>query len=319
MDLRALQIFKAVVDEGGVSRAAERLHCVQSNVSTRIRQLEDLLDTRLFERVGKRLTVTPRGVMLHGYAERLLELADEAKHAVKGGRTMHGELRIGVNSPTAAGQLPHALTDFHRSHPVIQLHVVAATTDSIVRDVLAQTLDVGLVVGPIHHAELLQTEISDDELVLLTDMTARNLRSARDMRNMMVIGLRNDREYRERMRRWMEEAAVPLSRSLELDTAQAVMSSVGAGLGMAIMPRTLVEKWGFTKQVRCHPLSEKFSRAKTVMIWRRGNLHHASRQAIAESLLSFPEFKNLQADSPIASCETSEPQLRGRPYCIRTP
>ncbi|MGF6873441.1 LysR family transcriptional regulator [Paraburkholderia sp. MM5477-R1] len=302
MDLRVLQIFKAVVDEGGVSRAAERLHCVQSNVSTRIRQLEDTLDTRLFERVGNRLTVTPRGVMLHSYAERLLELANEAKQAVRGSGTMHGELRIGVNSPTAAGPLSHALADFHRDHRDVQLRVVAATTDCIVRDVIAQKLDLGIVVGPIRHAELLQTEFSDDELVLLTDMTVLDVRSARDMRNMTVIGLRNDRTYRERMLRWMEEAHLSVSRSLELDTAQAVMSCVSAGLGIAIMPHTLVEKWGFANQVRCHPLPEKLSHTKTVMIWHRGNPHHASQLAVTRRLLSLRGFKSPQADSFITAC-----------------
>jgi DNA-binding transcriptional LysR family regulator len=304
MDLRALQIFKAVVDEGGVSRAAERLHCVQSNVSTRIRQLEEMLEARLFERVGKRLTVTPRGVMLHGYAQRLLELAEEAKQAVSGCGTMYGELRIGVNSPTAASRLPQALTDFHRHHPVIQLRVVAAATDSIVRDVLARKLDMGLVVGPVDHPELMQTEISDDELVVLTDVNAQDIRSAHDVRNMTVISLRNDRVYRERMLRWMEEANLPVSRSLELDTAQAVMSCVGDGLGMAIMPRTLVEKWGFSNQVRCHPLSKKFSHAKTVMIWRTDSPLHASRREITESLLSLAALGNLQTDPLVASCET---------------
>lgn len=302
MDLKALQIFKAVVDEGGVSRAAERLHCVQSNVSTRIKQLEDTLDTCLFERVGKRLTVTPRGVLLHGYAGRLLDLADEARQAVTGCGMLHGELRIGVNSPTAAHRLPHALTDFHRHHPGVQLHVVAATTERIVRDVLAQKLDMGIVVGPIRHAELQQTEISCDKLVLLTDMNARDVHSVRDMRNMMVIALRNDRAYRERMLRWMEEADVPVTRSLELDTAQAVMSCVSAGLGIAIMPHTLVEKWGFANHVRCHPLSEKLSHAKTVMIRHRDNRHHVSQQAMTERLLSFPEFRSLQGDSLITSC-----------------
>jgi DNA-binding transcriptional LysR family regulator len=177
----------------------------------------------------------------------------------------------------------------------------------------------GLVVDPVHHAELLQTEVSDDELVLLTDVKPRDVRSARDIRNMMMIGLRDDRAYGGRMLRWMEEAGLPASRSFELDTAQAVMSCVGVGLGMAIMPRTLVEQWGFTDLVRCHPLPEKFARAKTVMIWRRGSPDDASRRSILESLLSFPEFVNLQAASPVAACKTSEPQVREQSYCIQTP
>src|SRR5215472_1369355 len=82
MDLAELRIFTAVVREGGVTRAAERLHRVQSNVTTRIRQLEDKLGTALFIRDGKRLHLTPSGQVLLGYADRLLALADEACTAV---------------------------------------------------------------------------------------------------------------------------------------------------------------------------------------------------------------------------------------------
>src|SRR5580765_7602887 len=83
MDLSDLRVFSAVVREGGVTRAAERLHRVQSNVTTRIRQLEQELATPLFIRAGKRLHLTPAGQILLGYADRLLALADEAGMAVR--------------------------------------------------------------------------------------------------------------------------------------------------------------------------------------------------------------------------------------------
>src|SRR6202163_2448601 len=82
MDLSDLRVFSAVVREGGVTRAAERLNRVQSNVTKRIRQLEDDLATPLFIRAGKRLHSTPGGQILLGYADRLLALADEARTAV---------------------------------------------------------------------------------------------------------------------------------------------------------------------------------------------------------------------------------------------
>ncbi|MEO0980827.1 MAG: LysR family transcriptional regulator, partial [Pseudomonadota bacterium] len=81
MDLGDLKIFVAVVREGGITRAAEKLHRVQSNVTTRIRQLEDKLKTGLFERSGKRIVLTPAGRTLLDYADRLLSLAREADAA----------------------------------------------------------------------------------------------------------------------------------------------------------------------------------------------------------------------------------------------
>lgn len=85
MDLEDLRIFRAVVREGGVTRAALRLHRVQSNVTTRIRQLEQSLGVALFIREGKRMLLSASGRVLLDYAERLLDLAEEARAAVTEG------------------------------------------------------------------------------------------------------------------------------------------------------------------------------------------------------------------------------------------
>ncbi len=83
MDFTALEIFKAVAAEGSVTRAAEQLGRVQSNVTTRIQQLEEQLGTPLFLRQGRRMVLTPAGESLRGYADRLLALAEEARQAVR--------------------------------------------------------------------------------------------------------------------------------------------------------------------------------------------------------------------------------------------
>ena len=75
MDFAALEIFRAVAQEGSVTRAAERLGRVQSNVTTRVQQLEEQLGATLFLREGKRMVLTPAGEALRGYADRLLALA----------------------------------------------------------------------------------------------------------------------------------------------------------------------------------------------------------------------------------------------------
>src|SRR3989344_2936223 len=82
LDLAALDIFRTVAAEGSVTRAAERLQRVQSNVTTRVRQLEADLGTPLFLREGKRMALTPEGEVLRGYADRLLAPAEEATRAV---------------------------------------------------------------------------------------------------------------------------------------------------------------------------------------------------------------------------------------------
>src|SRR3954469_9504364 len=122
MDLPDLQIFRTVVQEGGITRAAERLHRVQSNVTTRIRQLEEDLGVALFIRDGKRLHLAPAGQILLDYAERLLALADEARGAVRDERP-RGAFRLGAMESTAAVRLPGLLSEYHKRHPGVVLEL----------------------------------------------------------------------------------------------------------------------------------------------------------------------------------------------------
>ncbi|MDH3581186.1 MAG: LysR family transcriptional regulator, partial [Hyphomicrobiales bacterium] len=105
MDLSDLHIFRTVVSAGGVTRAAEKLYRVQSNVTTRVRQLEDDLGVELFIREGKRMHISPAGQILLGYANQLLDLAAEARDAVQDA-TPRGLLRLGAMESTAAVRLP---------------------------------------------------------------------------------------------------------------------------------------------------------------------------------------------------------------------
>jgi len=122
MDLSDLQIFSAVVHEGSVTRAAERLRRVQSNVTTRIRQLEEDLRVTLFIREGKRLHLAPAGQVLLGYAERLLALAEEARGAVHDEQP-RGTFRLGAMESTAAVRLPGLLSEYHKRHPGVVLEL----------------------------------------------------------------------------------------------------------------------------------------------------------------------------------------------------
>src|SRR5476649_1212436 len=100
LDLASLEIFCAVAAEHSVTKAARRLERVQSNVTTRIQQLEEELDTALFLRDGKRMTLTPEGERLLAYAEQLLSLSEEARQAMRP-QQPNGRLRIGAMESTA--------------------------------------------------------------------------------------------------------------------------------------------------------------------------------------------------------------------------
>src|SRR6266566_2279370 len=123
MDLAALHIFKTVAETGGITKAALRLHRVQSNVTTRVKQLEESLGTPLFHRHKRRLTLSAEGKLLLAYAERLLRLSSEAQAALRNGAP-RGTLRIGSLESTAATRLPPVLSRYHAAYPEVRLELV---------------------------------------------------------------------------------------------------------------------------------------------------------------------------------------------------
>jgi DNA-binding transcriptional LysR family regulator len=116
MDLVELRIFKAVAEQGGITRAAAALHRVQSNVTTRLKRLEERLGTQLFHRQGRKLVLSSEGRLLLAYADRLLRLSSEAQAALKG-HAPHGVLKIGTLESTAATRLPAVLAPSLRPAP----------------------------------------------------------------------------------------------------------------------------------------------------------------------------------------------------------
>src|SRR3954466_5791627 len=166
MDLSDLLIFSAVVHEGSVTRAAERLRRVQSNVTTRIRQLEEDLRVTLFIREGKRLHLAPAGQVLLGYAERLLTLADEARGAVQDARP-RGTLRLGAMESTAAVRLPGLLSEYHRRHPKVTLELRTGNPQVLGSAILAGDLDAALVAEPIADEPFEKVLAVEEELVII--------------------------------------------------------------------------------------------------------------------------------------------------------
>src|SRR2546422_491531 len=129
MDLVELKIFKTVAEQGGITKAATALHRVQSNVTTRVKQLEERLGTKLFHRQGRKLVLSSEGKVLLAYADRLLRLSSEAQAALKG-HGPHGLFKLGTLESTAATRLPPVLARYHRGYPAVRLELVTGPSGS---------------------------------------------------------------------------------------------------------------------------------------------------------------------------------------------
>ena len=154
MELSDLVTFSTVARLGGITRAADELNTVQSNVTQRVKALEAEIGTALFERHSRGMTLTGAGRRLLPYAQRMAALSREAVLAARDDGEPKGPLSIGSMETTAAVRLPPLLAEFHRRFPAVRLSLRTSTTADLVAAVLDGSLDGAFVAGPIDHAEL---------------------------------------------------------------------------------------------------------------------------------------------------------------------
>lgn len=169
MDLTLLHYFHTVAREGSFMAAAEKLGYAQSNLSMRIKQLEEIAGTELLIRGRNGVTLTERGQVLYSYADKLLALSEEAESAVKGEWYSTGRITIAAMESAAVTFLPGLLAKFHRKYLDTSVKVITGTSDAGVRAVLANNADMTVAVGENSREDLSFIPLRKEELVLVTD------------------------------------------------------------------------------------------------------------------------------------------------------
>jgi DNA-binding transcriptional LysR family regulator len=284
MDLADLHVFRTVVDAGGITAAASRLHRVQSNVTARIQKLEEDLGTLLFVRAGKRLQITPAGRTLLDYAQRLLALADEARDALQENAAPRGLLRIGTMESTAGVRLPGPLSEYHRRYPDVRVELQTGSPRDMMARVLAGEADAALVAEPVSDARLGTLAVFDEELVLVTAAGHPPVKKPADLRGeASVLAFHPGCPHRERLERWFGQGGREIARTVELASYHVMLGCVAAGMGVALMPRSVLAGYVGRSRLREHQLAAPFRQVKTLLVWRRDQ-PQAKVRALAEIL-----------------------------------
>jgi DNA-binding transcriptional LysR family regulator len=270
LDLDALHIFRTVAEQGGITRAAAKLNRVQSNVTTRVKQLEERLGTRLFLRDRNRLTLSPEGQLLLVYADELLRLSSEAQAAVRSG-TPRGTFRIGTLESTAAARLPAILSRYHRAYPDVRIELATGTSGALVARLHALEIEAAFVAEPFTAAGLETQHAFDEELVVIQPRSAPAIRSARDVTGRTVIAFSSGCSYRRRLEEWLGDAGVVPSQVMEFGSYHAIIACVSAGAGIAIVPRSVLKLANVARQLVVGELPARTAKARTMLVWRAGH------------------------------------------------
>lgn len=266
IDLESLKIFRTVVDEGGIARAANKLNRVPSNVTTRIRQLEEHLDARLFRREGRSIRLSAEGHVLRIYADRLLRLADEAVSEMRAGKPK-GVFRLGSLESTAGSRLAPILSRYHTLHPDVVVELTTGTARALVTRVVNFELEAAFVSEPFTPTGLRARPVFAERLVLVTSRAIRKVSSPADFGRSTLIAFSQGCSYRKRAEEWLGSGNVMPERILEFASYQAMIACVAAGTGFAVVPKSILEALRATRSIRQHPLPKRISHNRTYLVW----------------------------------------------------
>lgn len=278
MDVIDLKVVDAVARHGSMNKAAVALNTVQSNVSSRIRSLEDELGVSLFQRSAKGVQITPAGRRVLPYAARLSKLLADASAAARDDGTPTGVLEIGTLETTLALRLPLLIARFAKAWPDVRPLVRTGTTSSLIQAVVDCKLEGAFVAGPISHPELQAETVFHEELVLVTSRAVTSLEAITVIAHLKTVVFRVGCSYRQRLDALLASLGMLAPEPLEFGSIDAIIACVSAGVGITLLPRGVVADAWKEGLVAVHEVSPAFSQVETVFV-RRLDSHFSSALA----------------------------------------
>ncbi|MFG1346350.1 LysR substrate-binding domain-containing protein [Xanthobacter autotrophicus DSM 431] len=276
MELRDFEFLQAVAQTGSITRAAQELGCVQSNVTTRLKKLEARLGQRLVERIDGRMVPTASGSLALDFGARIFRLSQEAETLLKSAAEALPPLRIGTMETTAAVRLPALLKAVRAALPKLRLQLRSGTSGELVAALKRGALDLVLVAEEAADERFSSRILWREELVEVLPPGG----AAEDA----LVVFREGCCYRERCRATFGEAPV-----LELGTLDGIIGCVSAGLGRTLLPASAVERWRALGEVTTRPLAAGAGAVATIALWRAASPSRASIAAVLDLAARLPE------------------------------
>jgi DNA-binding transcriptional LysR family regulator len=239
MDLDQLHTFLEIVRLKSFSKAAQTCYRTQPAISAQIRQLEQELNTTLFERLGTKIALTTAGKIFAEYSEQILDLRRRAQDSINElERVPRGELVIAANEATCIYVLPQVFSEYKKQFPKVQLLVDRSYGSHVVEAVLDNLADFGITQLPVQEKKLQVVKIHSDEIKLLLPgghpLAGRSFVLPRDLKDHQLL-LPKSGTTRTRLNVWLEPVESELKISMELDSTEMIKRFVMAGLGFSFL------------------------------------------------------------------------------------
>lgn len=263
MESNDLRIFHEVAVEGNITKAAQKLGYVQSNVTARIKNLEEELGMPLFYR-QRGMVLTPAGEKLLPYSEKILNLFEEAKKTLCDTSEPSGRLAIGANYLASSINLPKVLSKYHKKYPKVELSLLTAGTEELIKKVLSFQLDGAFIKSSTFKEKNFVSElVYEEKLVVITPPEIKELQEAYHEPFLMnAAGCPN----RELLMNFLKAKGIHDVRYIEFNNLESIINGVISGLGASFVPEASIKQYEAAGLLRCFSVPKQYSVVCTVFI-----------------------------------------------------
>lgn len=283
MESGDLRIFQAVARSGSITKAAQMLNYVQSNVTTRIQYLEAQLKIPLFRRSNRGMTLTPAGENLLEYADKILTLMDEAVKSTQYSDHPAGPLRIGSIETTAVIHLTPLLADYQSHYSDVNLSLTTGVTHALLQKVLDYELDGAFVYGPIDHPDIEHIAAFEEELVLISEPGKSDMH---ELLTKPMLFFDVGCTHRAKAESFLSESGLTTYQIMEFGTLAVILDGVSAGLGVSMLPRSSIAKVEESGIIASHRLPEEYRSLQVWFVYRRDSTYSSALSRLIELVVA---------------------------------
>ena len=298
MTIRHLKIFIAVAETGKMSLAAQKLYLTQPTVSQAVRELEEHYETRLFERLSKRLYITEPGQHLLKMAKAAVHSFDEMELQMQS-ETKTEHFRIGATVTIGSCMLPGLLEDFQKLRPQTDTFSYIRNTQAVEEKLLRSELDVGIVEDVIKSPDLVSLPLVDDYLVLACSadhpFASRNTFSPSDLEGLDFVMREYGSGTRALFEDYLRQNHISIHERVEAPFPEAMKHAILVNRCLAVISVRLIE--GEIQKGTIHMLQDPEN------IWNRTfKLVYHKDKFISESILVLKELLSSYKKPEIPVC-----------------
>ncbi len=283
MNIEDLRVFKEVAKEGNITKTANNLNFVQSNVTAKMKRIEQKYGTKLFYRHKHGVTLTSPGKILLSYTEQVLRLMDEVEKKLKSSDPS-GTLSIGAMETTAASRLPNILSVYHEQYPEVDLALRTGTTEELIKSSLNREIDGAFVAGEVNHPELEEMEVFEEELVLISKKNILSDLDFSQLKNQIIIVFKSGCFYRDIFEKWLKSEGIIPTKFMELNTLDGVIGCVKAGLGIALITKTVADRFQQSENIKQFALPKEYGMISTKFINHKDIVKTAAFREFMETI-----------------------------------